>query len=79
MLIFPEDMQGEDISAFETAMLADGCVNMLTKVMRHFPPAQFIEVLRSTCRKAIASAADTVGLHLYKVSKPRTLHRHQIY
>lgn len=52
---------------------ADGALKVLTEIMLHFPQAQFIEVLRSTCRRAIGLAADATGTNLHKVNRERNV------
>lgn len=57
------------MSMLETDIAASGgAFNILTDIMLHFPPAQFIEVLRSTCRRAIGSVADATGTNRHKVN-----------
>lgn len=62
---------GEEGSVFETEMAAaDGGNNqLLVQILRYFPSAQCTEVLLSMCRRAVARAADTTGLHLHKVRR----------
>ncbi len=65
----PASWQGEVAGLFETNKAApDGGSNrLLFEILRIFPSAECIEALRSVCRKAVARAIDSTGLHLHKV------------
>lgn len=49
------------------AAALDSSSSMLVDIMRHFPSSMFIGALRSVCRRAVASAANSTGPLLHKV------------
>lgn len=68
---FQAHMQGEDAGIFQTeTSAADGGISeLLTDILRHFSATEFIEILRSICRRAVARASDTAGMNLHKVCR----------
>lgn len=69
---FPVHVQDEkDFVFFETEMAAADADNgqLLVQIFRHFPSTQCIDVLVSTCRRAVARAAETKGVYLHKVRR----------
>lgn len=58
----------DDAGALEAEMeTVRGTQGVLADIMRHFPPAEFIEILGSTCHTAVASAASATGECRHKV------------
>lgn len=77
---YQEHTQNEYASKFEADIASSGGAScLLVGILHHFSPAQFIEVLRSICRGAVAGAADTTGWHIYKVRGPYILYRWQAF